>query len=274
MARPARVIVYMATNRVNGKRYVGVTRQTLATRVSQHKYCSLRGQGFRLHAAIRKYGFDAFEFSILKRCFSIDEMFEEEIRFVSELKPEYNVTTGGDGVRGIYISEATRKLLSIAASGKPGTFLGKRHRPESIEKMRQASLGAAGHWLGKKRPGVGQRGAATRLQRGTVSRYWLGRPRPDETKEKISRTKKERGPPILTDMMAEARERNLEGARAASAIVRRRSVKCVDDGCIFRSAKEAEDAYGIDRRAINRVASGKRPTIRGLRFSYCDGAAA
>ena len=55
-------IVYLAVNVKNGKPYVGMTSNSLATRMSQHKRASVTNAFYR---AIRKHGWDSFEWSVL-----------------------------------------------------------------------------------------------------------------------------------------------------------------------------------------------------------------
>ena len=92
----------MATNTVNGKRYVGATSQGLRRRRNHHIASAKAGrQGCTVfNAAICKYGADAFSWSIISEINSVDEMANEEIKLISELRPEYNVAAGGRGVTG------------------------------------------------------------------------------------------------------------------------------------------------------------------------------
>lgn len=59
-------VVYKVTNVINKKIYVGKTSGDLDKRKRQHKWNSLNGNSQTyFHKAIRKYGFDNFEWSIL-----------------------------------------------------------------------------------------------------------------------------------------------------------------------------------------------------------------
>jgi len=59
-------LVYVAFNLVNGKTYVGQTLGTLDARKSCHKSEALNNKtGMIFHKAIRKYGFDAFEWEVI-----------------------------------------------------------------------------------------------------------------------------------------------------------------------------------------------------------------
>jgi len=116
-------IVYVATNIVNGNRYIGVTSRGLSYRKSNH-YSKARakfsngGSCPKFHAAIRKYGEDAFSWEILEIHANIDDMIAAEIRLIAELKPEYNLAAGGEGAKGIKHTEETKRLLSEQKKGK------------------------------------------------------------------------------------------------------------------------------------------------------------
>jgi group I intron endonuclease len=55
-------LIYKATNKINGKSYVGLTTQTLDTRKYQHLYHATNGLSQGLFSkAILKYGEENFE---------------------------------------------------------------------------------------------------------------------------------------------------------------------------------------------------------------------
>lgn len=90
--------IYLITNTVNGKRYVGKTKYTVAHRFSQH--CSRDDYNTYLHNAIRKYGKDKFRVEEICCC-SDDHWRELEtfyIKFYHTHHTEggYNLTWGGD----------------------------------------------------------------------------------------------------------------------------------------------------------------------------------
>lgn len=63
-------VVYMATNKLNGKRYVGSTSQTLANRMTKHKNSSFDNDSLnyntKIGEAFREYGWDNFEWQVLE----------------------------------------------------------------------------------------------------------------------------------------------------------------------------------------------------------------
>lgn len=86
----------------NGKGYVGYTKHSLEKRIKEHLFmASCEDKGFLFHKAIRKYGQDNIEWSVLAE--STDEEFllkHEESRFILQKKTlytenGYNLTSGG-----------------------------------------------------------------------------------------------------------------------------------------------------------------------------------
>lgn len=92
----AKICVYKATNLVNGKTYIGKTCYGLINRMSSHRHYAATGNSW-FARALRKYGVDMFSLSILRVCKDNDEALSEEQRLIQSLKPDYNLTPGGDG---------------------------------------------------------------------------------------------------------------------------------------------------------------------------------
>jgi hypothetical protein len=74
--------VYLATNLVNGKQYVGKTIQKLSTRISQH---ITHNQPTQIHRALLKYGKDKFRWEILYTTDDDVRLFERETFFIITL---------------------------------------------------------------------------------------------------------------------------------------------------------------------------------------------
>jgi group I intron endonuclease len=131
-------LVYMATNRVNGKRYIGVTSGRLCSRRAGHIHQALKKEGKcrKFHAAIRKYGPEAFEWAVLIRAGSFAEALTEEIRLIAELRPEYNLTAGGEGTNGIVRSKETVERHRASRAGW-------RPTPEMRQRQSKAMRGHA-----------------------------------------------------------------------------------------------------------------------------------
>lgn len=262
------IVVYQAVNLTNGKRYVGVTRCGLPTRKSQHLYDARHGKRNKFCAAIRKYGEHAFVFSVVCECATYDEALQKEMEWIEALRPAYNLTTGGEGNHNLFVTEETKRNMSIARRKRGGTFNGRRHSEETKEKLRQIKTGRPNIGArGKRRsPEVRQKFREIKLKNPT--RYWLGKTRDPETNRKISETKKGTRRPQVPEAVMEIFRENMR--RAARA--RRRKVRCIDDDRIFESAKEAGEFYGFKPLSINRVCNrdGKRKSLFGKKFEYVE----
>lgn len=95
--------VYLITNRINGKKYVGCTIATLKVRWKQHRRLARLGKGAVLHQALRKYGSSSFCIKLLERVKGThsDLMAAEKkhLELHDCLVPHgYNVTSGGQGL--------------------------------------------------------------------------------------------------------------------------------------------------------------------------------
>lgn len=158
--------VYVWTNTVNGKQYVGKTLEPEARRRS-HLSEANRGEGFYFHQAIRKHGIDAFTYD---EVFWSDDDTELKSREVEEIAQRgtfgggYNMTPGGEGVVLTPDALARRSASIKAANARPGVL-----------ERRSASSKAA-----NARPDV-------RAKKSASSKATLARP---EVKAKLSASAK------------------------------------------------------------------------------------
>ncbi len=108
-------LVYMHTNIINGKKYIGITSRTNPN----HRWSNGHGYKENTHfrSAINKYGWENFSHDILLSGLSKEEANAKEKFFIKEWNTQnsehgYNMTEGGDGSPGCHPSEETRKKLS------------------------------------------------------------------------------------------------------------------------------------------------------------------
>lgn len=154
-------IIYLVTNLVTGKHYVGQTRRTLQSRWKGH--CDGKRCGRALGAAIRKYGRESFTIEPVFECGSAEELNRLETACISALLshlPEngYNLNLGGnvrtpsedsrrkmsEAQKGRTVSAEARRKLSAAKKGKKlGPF-----SPEHCRKIAEAGKGKHGHGKG------------------------------------------------------------------------------------------------------------------------------
>lgn len=218
-------IVYLALSRTSGKGYVGQTTQDLQARWRSHR-C---GQCHALRAAIRKYGADDFDLSVLAEAADRDELDRLEIEFIAQqktLSPEgYNIETGGANGKptpqarqrmslahqGVPLSDDHRAAMAQAQQNRreqeAATGGGPVFTPASREAMRDAKLGTTHSDDTRAKMSAARTGRspsdATREKlrkaasgktpspeaRQKMSVAQQGREHSDETKAKMSRTR-------------------------------------------------------------------------------------
>ena len=116
------MIVYKATNKINGKIYIGKTIRKLSHAKARHFNRAKLGFNTYFYNAIRKYGFDCFEWEVVYSGISDIDICNKEIDLIKEYNAKnqllgYNMTDGGDGSAGIITKESTKKLRSINSLG-------------------------------------------------------------------------------------------------------------------------------------------------------------
>ena len=82
------MIIYKTTNLINGNFYIGQDSK------NNPNYL---GSGLLLNRAIEKYGRKNFVKEIVEQCKSKQQLNEREIFWILELKPLYNIASGGSG---------------------------------------------------------------------------------------------------------------------------------------------------------------------------------
>lgn len=112
--------IYVATNKHTGEQYVGQTRQIVQKRWDAHwrtAVCS-KSRKAKFQIALLKDGKDAFMVNELFVAFDADALNSAEIELISELKPAYNASRGGKGLRPIVVSDETKAKRSKDAKAR------------------------------------------------------------------------------------------------------------------------------------------------------------
>lgn len=139
--------VYRATNKLNGKCYVGFDSNWPMRKHMHHWLAKAKPQlQPAFHAALRKYGREDFQWDVLYQ--SLDGQHTHRIMepfFINENRSfgeyGYNLTKGGDGVGvGHRCSEETRKKISEANIGNHHVK-GYKHSEETRRKMSKVRKG-------------------------------------------------------------------------------------------------------------------------------------
>lgn len=170
------MIIYLITNKVNGKRYIGKTSRDLELRWKEHQRAAAKEDpDFYIARSIRYHGVDNFTVKMVQRCESEEALVEAEKAWIRDLGTHgpagYNLTDGGEGLSGWVAteearrnmseaaknrapaSEEHRKNISIANSGENNAFYGKawgRTGPLSDEAKKKISIARTGKKLSEE----------------------------------------------------------------------------------------------------------------------------
>ena len=109
--------IYLFTNVVNSKKYVGQSIRGWETRGKEHSRDSRNGSDYPLHRAMRKYGEENFTLELIESVETLEEANLREDFWIVKLdtqNPElgYNLKSGG--WNGLH-SESTKEKMSISA---------------------------------------------------------------------------------------------------------------------------------------------------------------
>ena len=178
--------IYKITNLMNNKIYIGQTSRKLSKRILEYKKSLLYNnqQNTHLQNSFNKYGFENFQFEVIDIAQNINELNEKEINYIKQYdstnkKIGYNIESGGKN--------------SIPTT-------------ETLEKMSRSHQGIkqTDSWINKRVAKAGTENAKKYGRRKTEEeklilsvnnpKFWLGKTRDDETRRKISETKKFNGP--------------------------------------------------------------------------------
>ncbi len=112
--------IYKSTNKINGKSYVGFD-SDWPKRYNDHKRRYIKGNT-KFYKAIKKYGWDNFEWQILYQSLEKDHcLLIMEYYFIKEydsFKNRYNMTLGGEGTLNYIMPEEQKIKISNKLKGR------------------------------------------------------------------------------------------------------------------------------------------------------------
>jgi group I intron endonuclease len=116
--------VYLITNSVNGKKYVGVTSRGYLFRFNEHIKASRNCPKTMLHHAIRKHGEKNFTIKLLESNVSDLCVWDREqyyIKFYNTFfknRRGYNMTLGGGGALGYHHTDEAKEKIKKSSTGR------------------------------------------------------------------------------------------------------------------------------------------------------------
>lgn len=170
--------IYILTNKVNGKKYIGQTSRSFENRFNQHIRDSKNGPKFPVDRAINKYGENNFR-TYIYEC-DVSDLDYLEVHLIKIFRSTdkilgYNLDSGGNSQK--TRSKSTKRKISESLTGKRKTkehianrvssvikngtlagknnpMFGKTHKQETIKKMREVRIGK---YNGKNSPLKGRK---------------------------------------------------------------------------------------------------------------------
>lgn len=136
--------IYIYTNRINGKQYVGQTTNSINER--QHKHLTeVRHPKYKsvFHDAIRKYGIENFNREVIKVDKAMLDTYEIDLiaRWDTKVPNGYNILSGGGGMRGHKHTDEWKREASERNTGSKNAMYGRKCSKETRKLMSKAHKG-------------------------------------------------------------------------------------------------------------------------------------
>ena len=252
--------VYLATNKTNGKMYVGKTTKTLEARKKGHQKGARYGQGC-FKSAIRKYGIDGFTCEELFVSDSEISLNLKEVEYIRDLNTKspngYNLTDGGEGLSNP--PEEVRLKMRMAMLGKPKSEVHKanlkiafkdRKMPEGFgETQRVLMTGRKRSAETKQKMSESSKGRRLSEEtRAKLSRAHTGKTLSAETRKKMSLARMG-NPGNRGKKLTEEHRRNLSIARTGTKRTEETKAKM---SASIKKALADRKARLADQAAVNR----------------------
>ncbi len=230
--------VYLVTNIINQKKYVGQTTYTASHRWKGH--CNSKTFGY-LRRAIAFYGRDKFKVEVLEVVATREELGEREKYYIQKfntLAPNgYNIAKGGFHTP---MSEETKLKIGLFHKGR-------KHSVESKIKMSESHKNISDQTRAKMRESQ------------------KGKKHSDETKLKIAQGNK--GKTVSEHVRLKIRESRKLSQRAMEAHEKsKKNIICVETGEVFQGVESVLKKFNIGRSTLYRILSGESNSYKGHSF--------
>jgi group I intron endonuclease len=245
--------IYIITNKVNGKSYIG---QTQARNVNRRWSQEKRAPHGLLKKAFNRWGLENFSFETICEIpqnegwiNALDDREILEIKERNTVSPNgYNLESGGK--RGKTMHEDNRKNRS----GPNSPFYGKKHTEESRRKMTNSRTG---HNYGK----VGENAGMFGKHHTEETKLKMSEAHSNENNGFYGKTHTEETKKLLSEQHSQ-----MTGSKAPRA----KKVEKLLDGewIVYDTARIAGEAVGTDARNIGACCRGEQKTAAGFEWKF------
>lgn len=237
--------IYKYTNSINGKIYIGQTKNSLEQR-------ALNGTNYKgsryFYNAIQKYGWNKFIPEILEDGLSLEEANIREEYYISLFNSTdpnigYNIRLGGQNSD---LSDETKTIISAKAKERykdktKNPMFGKKHSVESIKKMRELKSGE--------------------------NNPMYGIPMSEYSKVKRRKTCIERNINFSHEW-SEIAKRNASIRLKELAKEWSKKVICIEDNLTFDTITSAANYYGVKKATLSGHLNGRQKTCKNKHFEF------
>lgn len=238
------MVVYKITNKITNRAYIGQTIYSVAHRWSQHKHAAIvSNSGTYFHKAIRKYGTDCWDLSVLEIVSSKELLSKSELFWILKTKKTqsvYNLTSE--------TNVSSRKWTEEEKKN--------RHKPCKPSEIKCLDTGVV---FGSIRIAAKTMG----LKETSISSVLNGRKNSIKgyVFEYLDANKKARAEEIKEKRHKNAKDRNVFG------------LKIIDNntGSVFSSIKQAAKFYGLSHSTVGRFLREGHGKCNNLNISYFGG---
>ena len=237
--------VYMHRNKINNKKYIGITKQKPEDRWRH-------GLGYKsqqkFYRAIEKYGRDNFDHIILNTGLSAEEAGTQEQILISLLDTYYNGYNSDLGGSITNHSEATLEKMMKS-------MLGKKHTEKTKQKLHDKAnkVSVICVELNKVFDSVAEASHFTGIDRSSIS--------------KCCRNKMLTAGGYTWKFADKELAKQYEVKKTNKCI---KAVYCITTDIQYNSVAEAAKQTGCDSSGIIKVCKGKQKTTKGLTWKYVE----
>lgn len=255
--------IYMATNLENGHCYIGMTKQRLGQRISQHyKDARTFKPACRVfHEALRLFGKDRFQWCVLASTNTRIEALNEETRQIRLHKPEYNLLKTGWRRPQSFRDHLRKSLKGRGITEEQRRLMLSKIRPENKYKpvvcvndnMTFPGIKIAAAYYGISHKSIGGALSGKEQIYATGDRLFVygESPLPEKERERLIGAAKERA------------------ANRWHGRGNRRAVVCIETGVEYESCRAAAIAIGCSNMRITQSCQDNGSLILGAyRFQY------